>query len=181
MRSPGRKWTFQSTHPLRGATGILEAIPQIIAISIHAPLAGCDVAATEATLALLNFNPRTPCGVRPEWVAILTPIITDFNPRTPCGVRRLPIEGLTEAANISIHAPLAGCDGLTTEQATETYNFNPRTPCGVRPQRWSTPSKTLTFQSTHPLRGATPVFLCDVVALVISIHAPLAGCDSRKK
>ena len=34
---------FQSTHPLRGATLIIKVRKYIPNISIHAPLAGCDV------------------------------------------------------------------------------------------------------------------------------------------
>ena len=34
---------FQSTHPLRGATGSTDQALQVIEISIHAPLAGCDL------------------------------------------------------------------------------------------------------------------------------------------
>ena len=33
------------------------------------------------------------------------------------------------------------------------------------------------FQSTHPLRGATEPVRALTVHGVISIHAPLAGCD----
>ena len=33
------------------------------------------------------------------------------------------------------------------------------------------------FQSTHPLRGATVAFAMPFTVMVISIHAPLAGCD----
>ena len=33
------------------------------------------------------------------------------------------------------------------------------------------------FQSTHPLRGATGEWYSDTVGKMISIHAPLAGCD----
>ena len=77
-----------------------------------------------------------------------------FNPRTPCGVRQddrmsgdpnqifqstHPLRGATADGAfsgtphfISIHAPLAGCDGrLCHDRRPERY-FNPRTPCGVR-------------------------------------------------
>ena len=40
LPKPGRR--FQSTHPLRGATFIAFFINFLCAISIHAPLAGCD-------------------------------------------------------------------------------------------------------------------------------------------
>ena len=57
--------------------------------------------------------------------------------------------------NISIHAPLAGCD----------QGFMYR---GV---------DAVIFQSTHPLRGATTLNLLSRRVVTISIHAPLAGCD----
>ena len=57
--------------------------------------------------------------------------------------------------NISIHAPLAGCDWRST----------------------ATTRTTTAFQSTHPLRGATAYCSRCGEVLLISIHAPLAGCD----
>ena len=58
--------SFQSTHLIRGAT-ILSAVSSLSwPISIHAPHAGCDVYATCSALTDGNFNPRTPCGVRPS-------------------------------------------------------------------------------------------------------------------
>ena len=102
-----------------------------------------------------NFNPRTHCGVRlgrtyPDSQAF------DFNPRTPCGVRHEPIGIIISARlfqsthplrgattmyrsraacmEISIHAPLAGCDPTILSCTRREQNFNPRTPCGVRQQ-----------------------------------------------
>ena len=37
--------------------------------------------------------------------------LTDFNPRTPCGVRHAERTDAALDEIISIHAPLAGCDG----------------------------------------------------------------------
>ena len=106
------------------------------------------------------------------------PTRTYFNPRTPCGVRRI-------ASSFSAIPP----------------NFNPRTPCGVRPAhsasvislerfqsthplrgatlRRSSRRIATAFQSTHPLRGATGWWDDRHVCAGISIHAPLAGCDSK--
>ena len=56
---------FQSTHPLRGATVALVAKAAEVAISIHAPLAGCDLRLRDEVFQVVDFNPRTPCGVRP--------------------------------------------------------------------------------------------------------------------
>ena len=173
---------------------------------------------------LHNFNPRTPCGVRPGDCRPCY-IRVNFNPRTPCGVRPSfpssifnispfqsthPLRGATAAvplyhptAMISIHAPLAGCDrecascgralcdfnprtpcGVRrhqTAQGGRQVDFNPRTPCGVRPPAKRAIVFALRFQSTHPLRGATPVPPMAGNGLWISIHAPLAGCDRKKK
>ena len=57
---------------------------------------------------------------------------------------------------ISIHAPLAGCDDVYARYFRTNFDF----------------------QSTHPLRGATPGRSCSAGSSCISIHAPLAGCDS---
>ena len=81
--------------------------------------------------------------------------------------------------DISIHAPLAGCDRTRPSRTHRTADFNPRTPCGVRLCWTSRAAITAKFQSTHPLRGATFATLTLDSGGFISIHAPLAGCDCR--
>ena len=110
-----RKWlarpVFQSTHSLRSATGgnFLYLVPK--KVSIHALLAECDYIIKMYLTCRNSFNPRTPCGVRPQpagnwkWYqrfqsthslrsatsrknAASSPPPSGFNPRTPCGVRR---------------------------------------------------------------------------------------------
>ena len=56
-----------------------------------------------------------------------------FNPRTPCGVRRAVSGDSRQRESISIHAPHAGCDRNLGDYAGGGQ----------------------TFQSTHPMRGAT--------------------------
>ena len=56
---------------------------------------------------------------------------------------------------ISIHAPLAGCDRLWLLISYFCSHFNPRTPCGVRLSKRARIAAAAGFQSTHPLRGAT--------------------------
>ena len=168
---------FQSTHPLRGATTVKHGKIPLDDISIHAPLAGCDGAAGPHEPNRLDFNPRTPCGVRRHCRRDGQRAAGHFNPRTPCGVRHClrqccnrrcsfqsthPLRGATRDDGpavslrvISIHAPLAGCDAEQPRLSLGLEHFNPRTPCGVR---------------QHPRKTRQDVFL-------ISIHAPLAGCD----
>ena len=58
-------------------------------ISIHAPRVGCDGSRLPGAHGQWNFNPRTPCGVRPPPTRHSRRICWNFNPRTPCGVRLL--------------------------------------------------------------------------------------------
>ena len=172
------KIIFQSTHPVRGATATVRLVVVVTSISIHAPRAGCDPkqgawglilyqfqsthpvrGATKPIVngiaLIVDFNPRTPCGVRRSVVVCRFPKLPHFNPRTPCGVRH------NSACRRKCHAG----------------NFNPRTPCGVRRSAaWACP-RSRQFQSTHPVRGATISFARCNKFFKISIHAPRAGCD----
>ena len=100
---------FQSTHPLRGATGNGRDDMRVGIISIHAPLAGCDHAGSKRHGLRVDFNPRTPCGVRRCGSSASQPIFRFQSTH--------PLRGATVTAGetvmflwISIHAPLAGCD-----------------------------------------------------------------------
>ena len=145
-------------------------------ISIHAPLAGRDCGGLQHGVRLGHFNPRAPCGAR----------------------RRYQHQGRRKRG-ISIHAPLAGRDAKLSEQERLLDDFNPRAPCGARqqadshgnPRGYFNPRAPCGarrvnlfdaagsdgFQSTRPLRGATPCCQGLQHDLQISIHAPLAGRD----
>ena len=119
-------------------------------------------------------------------------------------LRGATVDGVETSVDldISIHAPLAGCDthydfsggrgslfqsthplrGATiigAFAACSSVNFNPRTPCGVRPLYEGRQGDVSGFQSTHPLRGTTHLCYISGGDFVISIHAPLAGCDHQ--
>ena len=209
LRGATRSWSwsrratsFQSTHPLRGATARRICYAKIYQISIHAPLAGCDqhgqhpgdgarqisihapLAGCDIVLSVSFFlcrisihAPLAGCdifgaplrrgshsfqsthplrGATADDLARIRDIIISIHaPLAGCD-QRIRVRGLDRAV-ISIHAPLAGCDSGGRPQTTGHY----------------------TFQSTHPLRGATDAarFVRDTAG--ISIHAPLAGCDSK--
>ena len=178
--SLARLKSFQSTHPLRGATCYFFLSIPFPIISIHAPLAGCDLLPPLGHDKLLDFNPRTPCGVRrilcrmaarksrfqsthplrgATFATILDSKLSKFQSTHPLrgATNRLTYNVLSN--HISIHAPLAGCD----------YEVQPK------------PMTMAEFQSTHPLRGATAraARYRSTDVMLISIHAPLAGCDSE--
>ena len=100
----------------------------------------------------------------------------NFNPRTPCDSR---LCGTNIRVNqISIHAPLAGCDREQHRRSrSPRENFNPRTPCGVRPQRGSRHKAQRDFNPRTPCGVRRIVVTICIKIYHISIHAPLAGCD----
>ena len=104
------------------------------------------------------------------------------------------------AVGISIHAPREGCDSFISTRNTSGRYFNPRTPRGVRPDQSGSAGDSarnfnprtprgvrreelrytildISFQSTHPARGATLRAVDQLRLRVISIHAPREGCD----
>ena len=127
---------FQSTHPLRGATPSrsLKRHLKRIFQSTH-PLRGATTTRTDGNARSCNFNPRTPCGVRLSSMGSEVVVL-----------------------QISIHAPLAGCDSDTASP------------------------KTLRTISIHaPLAGCDQHQTCQGYRIQISIHAPLAGRDPSRR
>ena len=146
---------FQPTRPLRGATH-----PHSARSHLHR-----------------HFNPRAPCGARPEAQhdgrvgmafqptrplrgATITlpqaPSRMTFQPTRPLRGATFVDRVKSEVDEISTHAPLAGRD-------------LPFGRCA---------SNVLLFQPTRPLRGATVVSNI-MQERTISTHAPLAGRDNR--
>ncbi len=110
------------------------------------------------------------------------------------------IHSLGREAGVSIHAPREGCDAdVTGDYLIRLVSIHaPREGCDVQTER--SPTRSLSFQFTHPGRGATPpsrrspapiggfnsrtpggvrlVRLSVSKALEsVSIHAPREGCD----
>ena len=104
------RYCISSTHPLRDATNALDCFDTYY----------------------LDFNPRTPYGMRPRHGNDYYMSILYFNPRTPYGMR--------QKRNVF---------------RCIQENFNPRTPYGMRQKDIDSFSDSVIFQSTHPLRDAT--------------------------
>ena len=131
------RFTFQSTHPVWGATKNIVIVFHATEISIHAPRVGCDYPVSRSQASDLIFQ-----STHPVWGATAQTL-------------RVRVRN-----NISIHAPRVGCDRpAAAGQGTGRY-FNPRTPCGVRLLLSGAGANSFPFQSTHPVWGAT--LLCCV-------------------
>ena len=147
-------------------------------ISIHAPLAGCDPGLLLLLFFGIKISIHAPLAGCDRRTLVIPSSFDGFQSTHP--LRGATLLCLRRAKNkrISIHAPLAGCDKPPNQAQVKIFYFNPRTPCGVRPPSPPQSSKLRSFQSTHPLRGATEQILLKAINDGhISIHAPLAGCD----
>ena len=172
--------TFQSTRPVRGATSTSRTSGK----------------------AARRFNPRAPCGARPNprttnhfwaWFQSTRPVrgatlsmLIDLTGQKFQSTR--PVRGATarrdghaSVAQVSIHAPRAGRDVELSCTYPPLDGFNPRAPCGARPLRRCGEVGPLRFQSTRPVRGATEHLQGLQSSHRVSIHAPRAGRDGRRR
>ena len=145
---------FQSTRPVRGATCIFSQEFDNIVISIHAPRAGRDPEAEPHIKSAVHFNPRAPCGARLQLFRSVVDFLLFQSTRPVRGATAERTDGIQRDC-ISIHAPRAGRDGVTSPDARlqrpisihapragrddnvtgierGLQNFNPRAPCGAR-------------------------------------------------
>ena len=125
-----------------------------------------------------NFNPRTPCGVRPACTS-LTKGIWAFQSTHPLrGATKTLPEFSVPSFSISIHAPLAGCDEQHADAVPHGRGISIHAPlagCDVL-ARLKLLRGSISIHA--PLAGCDKILSADgTVKNVISIHAPLAGCD----
>ena len=122
-----------STHaPLAGRDYFVVRCQHFLKISTHAPLAGRDYGGAVGRRHKGDFNPRAPCGARPQGLHSKTKK-EEFQPTRP-------LRGATGQRGeretfiiISTHAPLAGRDAPAADPLGDLQKFQP----------------------TRPLRGAT--------------------------
>ena len=147
-----------------------------------------------------NFNPRAPCGARPQ-IPFNFIRSTRISTHAPLAGRDVlvvsigikvfkfqptrPLRGATESVPalatsdflISTHAPLAGRDRGKGCTLLDSENFNPRAPCGARLQLKPQLFDFLDFNPRAPCgarRFSNDGF---TIKICISTHAPLAGRD----
>ena len=88
LREYGAVFIFQSTHPTRGATKANKIIYFSPTISIHAPHTGCDTLCRRIRGGACSFQSTHPTrgATNGDYHADVYEL--NFNPRTPHGVRR---------------------------------------------------------------------------------------------
>ena len=171
------RWYFNPRAPC-GARPAAVRTPAVSGgISIHAPLAGRD----EDDMVRYNtieISIHAPLAGRDDSGSLRTNNGALFQSTRPLrgATARARRPGAT--APISIHAPLAGRD-LILPKTAACRVISIHAPLAGRDEANAfAMANGLVFQSTHPLRGATPDHHEPACPPPISIHAPLAGCDS---
>ena len=174
------KRIFQSTHPLRGATISKMLIYDASNISIHAPLAGCDQSCLPTGENQPRFQSTHPLRGATGWKIILWSCRTISIHAPLAGCDRCSRMMARSSFLISIHAPLAGCDGQSQSGRHRLPDFNPRTPCGVRLlPRYKEPTGYLDFNPRTPCGVRRPAkWKWDTRSIFQSTH-PLRGATEN--
>ena len=174
-------------------------------ISIHVPREGHDPADAGASVKITVFQSTCPArGTTPRpWHFRQIP--PHFNPRAPRGARLRDFILIRLKAEISIHVPREGHDGVSTTTIAAVAEFqstcpargttkarlrpvgggvyfNPRAPRGARRRRLYHQKAGERFQSTCPARGTTANmhnFFVQICARVTNI--PLKGMPYLQK
>ena len=154
-RHPSVKVEISIHTPLAGSDEAGAAVlVKADVISIHTPLAGSDPSQSPAS-GYDRISIHTPLAGSDSPSASTAPIRQYFNPHSPCGERLRVCCAQSECRSISIHTPLAGSD---------------RTMTPIRPL-------ARLFQSTLPLRGATPSNAVNNASSDFNPHSP---CGERR-
>ena len=101
--------SFQSTLPVRGATGITARTSMMFGISIHAPRTGSD-----------------------ERISSMPRIDLLFQSTLPVRGATVIVHNVLQFLDISIHAPRTGSDKVRGQFRAVLNDFNPRSPYGER-------------------------------------------------
>ena len=121
------------------------------------PLRGATLAAELEVLDIPQFQSTRPLRGATSGSCTSWPAVRYFNPRAPCGARLTRAPEGELASRISIHAPLAGRDQIGKWVQKASYEF----------------------QSTRPLRGATPAQRLS--SSCTSNFNPRAPCGARPR
>ena len=149
-------------------------------ISIHAPRAGGDIFEVSNLFCPKEFQSTPPVRGATENGPELVNLPRDFNPRPPCGGRRIARTAMSISVVISIHAPRAGGDWDCPCHLHPRIAFQSTPPVrGATPYRQLFFALLYIFQSTPPVRGATKTSRYVKIGGGISIHAPRAGGDQK--
>ena len=153
-----------------------------MAISIHAPIVGCDINPTFSTSFFGVFQ-----STHPSWGATRSRnrkkrASRNFNPRTHRGVRQCNIIIFLAHFDISIHAPIVGCDFISVTNRHKINIFQSTHPSWGATKLWWLVSKITDNFNPRTHRGVRRQMRKGYCwGCFISIHAPIVGCDDFRR
>ena len=172
---------FQSTRPVRGATHVDAAMKRVDTLfQSTRPVRGATYEALKDGKVSMFQSTRPVRGATGEF-APSEERAQSFNPRAPCGARPEGSRASSPASgfNVSIHAPRAGRDAQAAVASMATDQFQ-----STRPVRGATRHRDRR-QGRRPVSIHAPRAGRDMdglhrrVGQGVSIHAPRAGRDHR--
>ena len=114
--------------PHAGSDDVLLSMFDADGISIHAPHAGSDDTHLHAPWCIIKFQSTLPMRGATRKMLIEKKLKHNFNPRSPCGERPNSINTTLSAKFISIHAPHAGSDGIGLQEMPLPAEFQSTLP-----------------------------------------------------
>ena len=129
-------------------------LKQYVMISIHAPLTGCDIIQDKKLIKIKEFQSTHPLRDATQPTSLPHDTLNLFQSTHPLRDATQPLLSLDRMSQISIHAPLTGCDsGMFGEVQNRIISIH------------------------APLTGCDRDSNDLLKEINISIHAPLTGCD----
>ena len=124
-------------------------------ISIHIPRTGDDVVSGMRTTSLLRFQSTYPARGTTRSRGFSHKCGCNFNPRPPCGGR--PQKGFLDSSgvSISIHVPRTGDDHMPIGLPLSDYLFQSTSPARGTTKNIQESRLKMIFQSTSPAQGTT--------------------------
>ena len=139
---------------MRAATDSNDATAMRNFISIHAAHAGCDFQCQIRYRRKVNFNPRSPCGLR-LFLLCSSVNFLYFNPRSPCGLRLKLSMVIVPSSLFQSTQPMRAATSLEVSTSYATK---------------------ISIHAAHA--GCDIIAVYIILTIIISIHAAHAGCDS---
>ena len=121
------------------------------------PVWGATYLNTDDGQEIADFNPRSPCGERPNSVSLA---FTDsnFNPRSPCGERRYHDDIMQAGMEFQSTLPVWGATLRRREPGGPAAGFQSTLPVWGATLLPSAQATAALFQSTLPVWGATDLW-----------------------
>ena len=168
---------FQSTPPVWGATYAALQQRGLRSISIHAPRVGGDSGPTHASAGSRYFNPRPPCGGRPER-SFIRAGYDGFQSTPPVWGATSGLVGREAYGTFQSTPPVWGATSGCCGAGSRPCYFNPRPPCGGRLAVSGQGIHGLLISIHAPRVGGDVFPMPPAVCDTISIHAPRVGGDA---